>query len=82
MKRMIVAALCCAIGMAAVRTVTALDVVQNDFWNTTAYENAQPAVQTNGVAQPLAVSGVQPAYSSPLQLFDSRPPKSLKIFFR
>ena len=35
----------CVVGMAMAHGVAALDAVQNDFWDTTDYENATPAVQ-------------------------------------
>lgn len=35
----------CAVGMAMAHGVAALDAVQNDFWDTTGYENATPTVQ-------------------------------------
>ena len=50
MKRLTVIVAICAVGLTAVRSLSALDAVQNDFWDTTGHVDAVPVTQDGTMA--------------------------------
>ena len=50
MKRLTVIVAMCAVGLMAVRSLSALEAVQNDFWDTTGHVDAAPVTQDGTMA--------------------------------
>ena len=89
--------LLCAVGIAMAHGVTALDAVQNDFWDTTGYVNATPVVQDGTMsgafvegfsATPATIASFDSWVGSRAvtdgldKMFDSTRPKGLMLLFK